>query len=244
MTKIIWYVFNLFFIEYAMNAFFKKRAARLRGLLLVLACFCLLFASGCKDEVAYYDYVSELRSNILVAKTEEYSLRVYAVSKESPYATDGVARERSSRLEAYLTAPSGADDYAISFTVLGNDYGGDMSYDNVKREYFYSCTLDIAEVKELDCTFSFGEKTLTLTACSVVDEDTISPRAALDIVCNERPELFQALTDEYGFAGEIYLRLLYEDSPYYYIGVIDREGKTQAFLLNAKTGKILAQREQ
>lgn len=51
------------------------------------------------------------------------------------------------------------------------------------------------------------------------------------------------MTDEYGFAGEIYLRLLYEDAPYYYVGVVSKGGKTTAFLLNGKTGKLLAKRE-
>ena len=32
----------------------------------------------------YFDYVSELRSNILVAKTNEYFLKIYAVEKEYP----------------------------------------------------------------------------------------------------------------------------------------------------------------
>ena len=56
-------------------------------------------------------------------------------------------------------------------------------------------------------------------------------------------ELFSSLTDEYGFAGEIYIRLIFEERPYYYLGVIDRNGKITAFLLSAETGKILAKRQ-
>jgi hypothetical protein len=51
------------------------------------------------------------------------------------------------------------------------------------------------------------------------------------------------MTDKYGFTGEIYLRLLYEDAPYYYVGVINRKGEITAFLVNATTGKVLAQRK-
>ena len=50
------------------------------------------------------------------------------------------------------------------------------------------------------------------------------------------------MTDKYGFSGEIYLRLIYEDSPYYYVGIIERNGTVHAFLINAQTGKILAKR--
>jgi uncharacterized membrane protein YkoI len=50
------------------------------------------------------------------------------------------------------------------------------------------------------------------------------------------------MTDKYGFKGEIYFRLIYEGNPYYYIGIINRNGEITAFLINAKTGKTLARR--
>ena len=74
-------------------------------------------------------------------------------------------------------------------------------------------------------------------------EQTLSPKGCLQKLQESEGELFSSLTDKYGFTGEIYLRLLYEDAPYYYVGVIERTGKIHAFLLNAKTGKILAKRE-
>ena len=51
--------------------------------------------------------------------------------------------------------------------------------------------------------------------------------------------LFDKWTDDYGFIGEIYIRLIYEDAPYYYIGLIDRNGKIVAFLMNAQTNAII-----
>ena len=53
----------------------------------------------------------------------------------------------------------------------------------------------------------------------------------------------ESMTDKYGFTGEIYIRLIYEDAPYYYVGIIDRNGTINAFLLNATSGKILAKRQ-
>ena len=72
--------------------------------------------------------------------------------------------------------------------------------------------------------------------------DVLTPEAALSNLVAEENALFSSLTDKYGFAGEIYIRLIYEDSPYYYVGVIDRNENIRAFLINAKTGKILAKR--
>lgn len=206
------------------------------GFLLVLLC-------ACSKNVNYFDYVSELRENIFLAETDGFSLRVYAVAKETPYLSDGAKRETSTRCEVYLVAPSFEKECILTFTIDGEKYGGEMSFDNVKSEYFYSCTLNVAKQKQIDCKITYGEQELSLCAQSVLTEDTISPETALKGLCEAEKELFSSLTDEYGFAGEIYLRLLYEDAPYYYVGVIGRDGKTTAFLLNGKTGKILAKRE-
>ncbi len=206
----------------------------------VVAC---LFLSACKKERSYFDYVSELRSNLFLARNEDFSLRVYSVTKETPYAADGVPQETSPRVEAYLLAPSGEKTVHFTFILDKKTYGGEMSYDNVTGEYYYSCTMDLEELSELPCRIRYGDNEVELTATSVRTEATLSPKAALDILVAENAELFSSLTDEYGFAGEIYLRLIYEDFPYYYAGIIDRTGKIYAFLMNAETGKILAKRE-
>ncbi|MBQ8309340.1 MAG: hypothetical protein IJX96_05850 [Clostridia bacterium] len=216
----------------------------LKIVLLTIVCFCFLpFFVSCNKEVRYFDYVSELRNNIFLAETDGFSLRVYSVTKESPYSADGVPRETNVRTEIWLVAPSGDKECNVSFSVDAQSYGGEMSFDNVKTEYYYACPLDISALKELVCHIEYGETTLDLTASSVVDESTLSPETVLQNLVTVETELFQGLTDKYGFAGEIYVRLIYEDSPYYYVGVIDRNGQTNAFLINAKSGKILAKRQ-
>ncbi len=225
------------------NIFIKKRRFLLgKTLLLALSALLLFLLSACNRKIEYFDYVSELRSNIFLAKTEELSLRVYAVTKETPYATDGIPKELSTRVEAYLVAPEGNQTCNFFFTYDGKEYGGEMSFDNVKTEYYFSCTLDISEVNELPCRIEYGKTELEITAASVRTTGTLTPQSVLKNLQTEENELFTSLTDKYGFAGEIYLRLIYEDAPYYYVGIIDRNGNIYAFLINAKTGKILAKR--
>ncbi len=212
------------------------------SLLLLLLIPLALFFSSCQKKIEYFSYVSELRNNLFLARTEEFSLKIYSVVKESPYHADGVAQPAAPRFEAYLVAPSGDKTVTLSFPANGREYGGEMSYDNVKGEYFYACALDASALPSIECKILYGEREVTLTAKSVLTEHTLSPEVVLNKLKGECPDVFSALTDEYGFAGEIYLRLLYEDSPFYYVGVIDRAGNIQAFLLNAETGKILARR--
>ena len=224
--------------------------ARFRYLLYKKKLLCLLLTlllpfsfSACRDSVDYTQFVSELRGNIFLAETEEFSLRIFSIRKENPYRADGIPQETSERTEIYLTAQSGNKACHISFSVNGKNYGGDMSFDNVKTEYYYSCTLDTSNERELICALQYGEAEHTLTAVSVKTSDTLPPMQVLAELQKTEAELFASMTDKYGFAGEIYLRLIYEDAPYYYVGVIDRQGEVNAFLINAKTGEILAKRK-
>ena len=215
----------------------------LKIVVVTLSLLLILTSSACTKEINYFNYVSELRSNIFIAKADSFLLRIYAVCKESPYSTDGVPRECFSRLEAYLITPEGNHQTQICLQIENNSYEGEMSYDIVKGEYFTSFSIDVSTQREIPCFVKYGDEKKELTATSILSPNTISPQEALKIVQTEKTELFLSLTDKYGFSGEIYLRLLFEVSPYYYVGVIDRQGNCTAFLMNAETGKILAQKQ-
>ncbi len=232
-----------------MNLFFNKKLMR-RSLFqtvvfaVIALCVGLCFTlCSCGKSVDYFSYVSELRNNIFLAEHEDIRLRVYSVVKETPYVADGIARERSPRTEIYLFAPEGTETYNLHLCINDKKYGGELAYDNVKSQYFLSFTLDVSNLKEIPCVLEYGQEKINLTAASVLRNETVSPKSVLDNVRAHSPDLFKTLTDKYGFQGEIYLRLLYEDAPYYYVGVIDRNGNIFAFLVNATTGKVLAERK-
>ena len=226
--------------------FFKKKRTFKRGG--ILLCIFLLLASsfsfvGCKKEIDYFAYVSDLRSNIYLAKTEEFSLKIYCSEKESPYTPDGIPRENFSRIEAYLVAPDASKTVHIRIEDETTGYSGEMSHDSVRGEYYYYTSHSIANPSTLTCHIQYGEKDFSLTATSVLTESTLSPRQALQALQKQHTDVFSSLTDNYGFSGEIHLRLIYEGAPYYYFGIIDRDGNCKAFLMNAQTGKVLAKRE-
>lgn len=219
--------------------YFKKRFF---AIFIPLFAFLLCALTACKSKMDYTAYISELRSNILLAETEEFSLRVYAVEKEIPYVADGIPREKTTRLEAYLQAPEGNQTCQLFFKFDDREFHGEMSYDNVKAEYFFSCTLDVSEAVSLPCRIEYGDKQVEMSAQSVRSANTLSAKGVLSLLETSEPELFASMTDKYGFTGEIYIRLICEDSPYYYVGIIDRNGTVNAFLINAQSGKILAKR--
>ena len=213
------------------------------ALLTVALLFTAFFLGGCKRDFDYFDYVSELRCNVLTAETDGFSLRVYALEKEYPYEMDGIKRDVSTRAEFRLIAPSGDANCTLFFSYGNERQGGELSYDSVRAEYYYSCSLDIANADEIVCSLVYGEKEIELCAKTVKTADTITPKNALQRVVETDGETFSALTDKYGFSGEICIRLIYEEAPYYYVSVVNRNGKVTAYLLNAESGKILAKRQ-
>ena len=205
--------------------------------------FCLFpYLTACKKTIDYFSYVSELRDNIFLAESEDFSLRIYSVQKESPYIADGIPQESSARTELYLLAPTNCEPYSIHFNIAGKEYGGELSYDNVKSEYYLYLSLDLSKEKSLSCRLEYNAECVELEANSVLCGEEIPPKTLLQNLQTENADLFSAMTDKYGFCGEIYFRLIYEGSPYYYVGIIHRNGEITAFLINAKTGKTLARR--
>lgn len=229
-----------------MNAFYyslSRLIHKCKAFFTLLFVIFLLPFSACQKQVDYFSYVSELRDNIFIAEQGGYSLSIYSMEREYPYETDGIKMQTSRITEIRFFAPSGDKDCRLSLQIDGKEQSGEMSYDNVKAQYYYSCSLDVSNLKEVACVVFYDETSIEFLAKSVKTQNTITPQNALDIVQKDEHELFNDMTDKYGFAGEIYLRLIYEESPYYYVGIIERNGKVTALLLNAESGKILAKRK-
>ena len=232
----------------AISFLHKNSFLRLKSIILAVACCCLsimtaLSLSSCHTATDYFSYVSELRDNVFIGENDILRLRAYALEKESPYLTDGIPCEKNTKAEIYVSAPSSEKVCEISFTVNNENIRGEMSYDNVKGEYFFAYPISISTLTSIVFTISYGDETFSITANSVKTAQTLSPQAILQSVVNSEKELFSNMTDKYGFTGEIYMRFIYEDAPFYYVGIIQRNGNVTAFLLNANTGKILAKRQ-
>ena len=217
----------------------------LQGLQFIILLFTLAllpFFNACSPKIDYFDYVSERRSNVLLYSGNNYHVTIHDVEREYPYVADGYVGEATHRVELFITAPEGTTHCHVQFFVDGKTHGGEASFDSVKREYYYSCNEDVSTLFSLPLRLQFGDTVYEATASSVRTAKSISPQQALTFVVEEAPDLFAAMCNKHSFLGELYVRLLYEDAPYYYVGVVDRNGNITAFLLDAETGKILARR--
>ena len=216
---------------------------KLRLCLLFLLISPFLFLIGCKRTIDYTNYLSEQRKNVLIYSGENYHVCVYDVEKEYPFVADGYVATLTHRTELFISAPADTTRCNVKFTVGNHTHAGEASFDSVKREYYFSCNEDVSDLSRLTVHLDFGESTYTIETVSVRTPQTISVKQAILSVVNESNELFTRMIEKNMFLGEIYVRLLYEDAPYYYVGVVNRSGNITAFLLDGETGAILARRD-
>lgn len=210
----------------------------------ICALLCLLFPLGsCDKTVDYVEYVSEYRSEIYLAESENYSLTVFFSEREYPYAADGLCANKQDLIEIYLTTPDNTKNYDLSFTAAdGKECGGDMSYDSVYGRFFYSQSLPAMTSPSIAFKLTYDETTVTLEAKRVKTGEELTMPEIIGKTIEQKQTLFDGMTKGNSFTGEIGVRLVYNEKCYYYVGVTNAAGLTDCFLLDAYTGNILAER--
>lgn len=214
----------------------------LNFLILSLLLPMLFLPVACKNSEDYFSYVSDERSDIFCARTEDYDVTVSCMEREHPFATDGVVSPRSKTVEVVLAekTPSGAE-YEIYF-LEDMPRGGDMSFRNVTGDYYFSRGVEEFPSGSLSLRIVCGEKTSELFLTSVKTDKTLSTAKALDLAVSAEKETIAAMSGK-SFEGEFHVRLLRRDKNYYYVGIAHPENGTVSLLLDGETGEILARRE-
>ena len=126
-------------------------------------CFAAFFSASCAKTKDYFDYVSEYRQNVLLAANGDNLLKIYASNKEYPYKADGIKRPTSTVCEFFFYAPSGENNYVLSFHYDGKTHGGDLSYDRVKNIITILAHLTFLNVNPFRWTFSQANKNKLIT---------------------------------------------------------------------------------
>lgn len=208
-------------------------------ILLLIFCtpVCFLLAS-CNRGIDYFGYVSEYRSAVYVLKEDGYELKIYGVERETPYSLDGIKGETGKLVEVYFASDKNYNEVEVEFS----GYGGEMSYLSVSRNYYLSFTGGELSGEKIAVTLNLDGKQLSVEAVNVASQTTIDGKTALKCVTEYDGESFEKLTQNGFFAGEIQVRLVYDDGCYYYVGVCDRDGNIHAYLLNGDDGRIIAER--
>ena len=208
------------------------------SLLLLLGVLPLITA--CKKAPDYFNYVSELRSDLFVASEEEFSLTVACITREYPYITDGIKATMCSVIE--ITLEGDADEYSVY--LLGEDkMGGEMSFRNTRGDFYYSQGVKTFPEGSVSLRVEWEDTSREIVATSVKTEHTLSPQAALDHALKDEQATLERMSADGTFRGEFYVRLLRRDKNYYYVGIVDTSGKMISLLLDSESGQLLARHE-
>ena len=141
--------------------------------------------------------------------------------------------------EIYVKLPKSYDEVNIS--VCGVE--GEMNYRAVENCYYLSTSGGNISGESIDVALTYGDESTTYSAVSVLYDGVISCEDAVKCVIERDKDLFESLTEDGIFCGEIYVRLLYDEGCYYYVGVCDRDKKISAYLVDGERGKIIATKE-
>lgn len=197
------------------------------------------FAGCAKKSVDFNDYISEKRTDIYQYSADGFDFFLNTGTREQPFEADGYRGEifKVGEAFAFFDSPPSAVEIRIG------EREGEMNYDAPKKRFYLNFPDFEIESDEIEVKLEYDEKEVAFTAQSVLYDGVMSCEEALECVKEHDGELFSALSDGEYFKGEIFIRLLYEDGCYYYVGVCDRQGKISAYLVDGEHGKILAKKK-
>jgi hypothetical protein len=202
---------------------------------------------GCKKN-HLVNHVSEFRSQIYQGETDgeqKISVKCAYGFIEQPYVLDGKTGEIIYRLKFKISGDLDSNvSYSIAFTHDGFNYKKEFQHSKINNSYTASFEINDFELLEFDVNIFVGAKSSTAKLKSIVPSGVLSCEQVLNKLEELQPNLIKEKTGEDGtFNAEIYMRILVKNEyPYYYIGV-SHQNKIKAFLMDAKTGKILAVRD-
>lgn len=215
----------------------RKKLGIFSALCAVLCGAAFLF-SGCAKKINYLDYVSERRTEIYLYEDDGVSIKIYCSEREQPYATDGFKGETCEITEVFVTLPKNPEEVEVNVEGLG----GEMSYRAVDGCFFISFSAAAFKKESVNVMLNYDGKESNYKALTVIYAGVLSCDEAVKCVIDSDKELFESLTKNKLFDGEIYVRLLYDEGCYYYVGVCNKQKRISAYLVDGEHGKIIARK--
>lgn len=217
-----------------------------RFLLIILTLLSTFFCVSCKDAINLEMYLSEIRSVAYTHKGEDYLLTVYGEEKETPYLSDGYVGKMEMlltvKIENYKTS---LDDASVTITYGEKEVSGNFDYSPLKGKFVAEIKVNkLPSENEIRVTVSNKGSEESFTLQKFSKEGVIDYKTALNSVAYEKNDHIKKMLSGNGDSIEVRVRILTEgESVYYYVGVVGKEGKTLAYLVDGASGKILAERQ-
>jgi hypothetical protein len=183
--------------------------------------------------------VSECRQGVYLYEEDDLTFKIYFSKKEVPYLSDGIKGKTEDLCEVFLSITPTTSQ--VEVYLLGE--GGQMNYQAVTKSFYLSFSYQCPESEKIDVTLTIDGKEQNLEVCTVLYDGVISSQTALKCVQEYDQKLISSLTSNCTFNGEIYIRLLYDKGCYYYVGICDKQGTINSYLVDGESGRIITTRK-
>lgn len=199
----------------------------------------LFILSACSGNNGLVHYVSEFRPKIYYTGEKDYTLYAYFSVREYPYETDGICAKTEELAEIVLYAADNTQEYEIYFEINGKTYGGDISYNAVEKNYYFSCSCPVPSTEEISFRLSSTNGEITLKAKDLTASSKLSLLDITKIIQREFNDFIKENTDRFGFHGEVCIRTVFDEKISYFIGVYTRKNECVFLLIDGVTGEVL-----
>ncbi len=199
---------------------------------------------SCKAEVDLSYYVSQLRENVYVGEVDNLKITVYPEKRESPFIADSYVGKLKKQLIVKIDDESSViDDAEIILTYDKTTVSGSFSYNPIGGKYV--CVVDVNDLPttaNINAVIKYSGKESEVLLSSAVSGNCISSKDALNSVKKHDNSTVENLFKNGKVEAEIHVRIMGDGRRnYYYVGFVSKQG-TYAYLVDGKTGNVLARR--
>ena len=212
--------------------------------------FCLLFITlfpficGCENKSPLLDSVSLLRQDIYCGEFGDKVLNASFGFREYPFCDDGKAGEKVYYYDFKLSIIPDEVKRTVELTLNGKDYSADFKLDPVSSEYKAEIETDNIRLSEFTVNVKSGSENCLVTLRSLIPENCISYEKAITCLEKDQKSLISAFSSDGKFNAEIYLKIFVKNQkPYWYVALLQGNGKLKALLLDGLSGETLAIRD-
>ena len=216
---------------------------------LIMAISAVAFCFGCKSPLEKREAeLSELRDELMVAKTERMTVTLCSGTRENPFEIDGKSGDKTDFTVLTAIFSGLSDNAEMSYRLVANDrtYEGQLSKHPFKNSY--SIELDERIKGAATATITSGDFSETIDMKSVFTGEEISADDALVIAEKRLKTRIDGMKEGKTLNAEVYVR--YIENPissaggyYWYVAFCPEKYEVYAVLIDPITREITAVRE-
>ena len=200
---------------------------------------------SCKSQIDYTVYVSELRTNIYQGEKDDVKLIMYTGLREDPYIADGYVGQIKNFVTVRLVSvPESADGVTVSLKYGKESIDGTFEYHPIGGKYVAQFEVDTLPTEPtISATVNVGGEDVVINLATLKNSECIEYKQAIASVKKYDEKIFSELFDTNQVKAEIHIRLLSDgEKNYYYVGVVDKDCNSYAYLVDALSGITIAKK--